>query len=319
MKTKQKTTSQWGSLDWKKVDVNNNSSNNNDIDNIINDSEFLNAKNHYDDPNADPSELYGGGGGSSSGKVNEKYDYNTVEGADDPGIFVGLEVIDGSQYQVEKIKVGKGTSAGYITRLVIDGDNDAKFVSNYQEIQNNNNDNNSNDNNNMEIKKSTKKTKDIQGKLDKGEGKAKTEKSGLTRKQRNRIKFEEIIAKRKEKKLERKRKQKDASSDDVNDDIDKNLNNNEERISKKKCKISNQSHVTKSITEHGISKENINLIQSSWATATGGVYLHDKICASLHQMGFTSPTPIQASTLAASILGQRDVVGAAPTGSVSRI
>jgi ATP-dependent RNA helicase DDX24/MAK5 len=32
-------------------------------------------------------------------------------------------------------------------------------------------------------------------------------------------------------------------------------------------------------------------------------------------MGFHSPTPIQASTLAASILGQRDIVGAAPTGS----
>ena len=54
-----------------------------------------------------------------------------------------------------------------------------------------------------------------------------------------------------------------------------------------------------------------------WSIATGGVYLHPNLCQSLFRLGFTSPTPIQSSTLAASILGQRDVVGAAPTGSVS--
>ena len=56
-------------------------------------------------------------------------------------------------------------------------------------------------------------------------------------------------------------------------------------------------------------------MQLSWLAATGGVSLHPRLCHALVQQGFWSPTPIQASTLPASILGKQNVVGAAPTGS----
>ena len=46
-----------------------------------------------------------------------------------------------------------------------------------------------------------------------------------------------------------------------------------------------------------------------------GIWLHPTLCAGLAAQNFSSPTPIQASTLPTSILGQRDIVGAALTGS----
>jgi ATP-dependent helicase YprA (DUF1998 family) len=51
-------------------------------------------------------------------------------------------------------------------------------------------------------------------------------------------------------------------------------------------------------------------LQSAWVTP-----LHSTILASLHSLNYTYPTPIQAATLSAAILGRRDIVGAAPTGS----
>ena len=49
--------------------------------------------------------------------------------------------------------------------------------------------------------------------------------------------------------------------------------------------------------------------------ATGGVSLHVNIAQGLSRLGFDRPTPIQAETLPASIMGRRNIVGAAPTGS----
>ena len=46
-----------------------------------------------------------------------------------------------------------------------------------------------------------------------------------------------------------------------------------------------------------------------------GIWLHPTLCAGLAAQNFSSPTPIQASTPPTSILGQRDIVGAALTGS----
>jgi hypothetical protein len=60
----------------------------------------------------------------------------------------------------------------------------------------------------------------------------------------------------------------------------------------------------------------VDTTRSVWCVATGGVLLHPTLCRSLHQQGFLlGPTPIQAAALAASILGRRNIVGAAPTGS----
>eukprot|EP00804_Cyclotella_cryptica_P004014 CCRYP_013914-RB/>CCRYP_013914-RB protein AED:0.12 eAED:0.12 QI:83/0.83/0.85/1/0.83/0.71/7/958/1037 len=58
------------------------------------------------------------------------------------------------------------------------------------------------------------------------------------------------------------------------------------------------------------SPEQLLTLQSTWSTP-----LHSTILQSLHNHNYTHPTPIQAATLSAAILGRRDIVGAAPTGS----
>lgn len=59
----------------------------------------------------------------------------------------------------------------------------------------------------------------------------------------------------------------------------------------------------------------VSRMQLAWLSSTGGVELHPVLSRGLVSLGFWSPTPIQAATLPASILGQRNIVGAAPTGS----
>jgi ATP-dependent RNA helicase DDX24/MAK5 len=56
-------------------------------------------------------------------------------------------------------------------------------------------------------------------------------------------------------------------------------------------------------------------LQFQWMSATGGVQLHEQLCRGLYRQGFRDPSPIQAATLPVAILGRRNVVGAAPTGS----
>ena len=63
-------------------------------------------------------------------------------------------------------------------------------------------------------------------------------------------------------------------------------------------------------------QQRIESVQLSWSSATGGgVLLHESLCRGLMERQFWTPTPIQASTLPAAIAGQRNIVGAAPTGS----
>ncbi|GKY97011.1 hypothetical protein MPSEU_000659900 [Mayamaea pseudoterrestris] len=62
-------------------------------------------------------------------------------------------------------------------------------------------------------------------------------------------------------------------------------------------------------------EEEIQAMQQSWLIATGGVSLHPDLCKGLLRQQFFAPLPIQAATLPASVLGRRNIVGAAPTGS----
>ncbi|GAX11546.1 ATP-dependent RNA helicase DDX24/MAK5 [Fistulifera solaris] len=71
----------------------------------------------------------------------------------------------------------------------------------------------------------------------------------------------------------------------------------------------------KTVTSTGETSEETISLQSSWCGATGGVLLHLKICNTLLKNEFWTPTPIQAATLPAAILGRCDILGAAPTGS----
>eukprot|EP00529_Nitzschia_sp_RCC80_P017209 CAMPEP_0113465596 /NCGR_PEP_ID=MMETSP0014_2-20120614/13824_1 /TAXON_ID=2857 /ORGANISM="Nitzschia sp." /LENGTH=845 /DNA_ID=CAMNT_0000357765 /DNA_START=11 /DNA_END=2545 /DNA_ORIENTATION=+ /assembly_acc=CAM_ASM_000159 len=64
-----------------------------------------------------------------------------------------------------------------------------------------------------------------------------------------------------------------------------------------------------------ISEEQIQSTTLSWGKSTGGTMLHRRLVESLCRLQFFEPTPIQAATLSASIMGRRNMVGAAPTGS----
>lgn len=69
------------------------------------------------------------------------------------------------------------------------------------------------------------------------------------------------------------------------------------------------------VNDSAKSSDETSSLQSSWCGATGGVLLHSKICDVLLKNEFWTPTPIQAATLPAAVLGRCDIVGAAPTGS----
>lgn len=89
---------------------------------------------------------------------------------------------------------------------------------------------------------------------------------------------------------------------------------------KKKPKKSKKSPPTTDSSEEAVvpvaeTSEESSSLQASWCGATGGVLFHAKICDVLLKNEFWTPTPIQAATLPASVLGRCDIVGAAPTGS----
>jgi ATP-dependent RNA helicase DDX24/MAK5 len=67
--------------------------------------------------------------------------------------------------------------------------------------------------------------------------------------------------------------------------------------------------------DSALSEQETLSLQESWVIATGGVTLHQEICKGLARQQFYTPMPIQSATLPASILGRRNIVGAAPTGS----
>jgi ATP-dependent RNA helicase DDX24/MAK5 len=59
-----------------------------------------------------------------------------------------------------------------------------------------------------------------------------------------------------------------------------------------------------------------SIVQANWNAACGyGILLHPILCQGLAKFNYLHPTPIQACTLPAAILGRRNIVGAAPTGS----
>ena len=59
----------------------------------------------------------------------------------------------------------------------------------------------------------------------------------------------------------------------------------------------------------------LDQVSLEWMQGTRGVVLHDVLVSRLVDHGWITPTPIQQATLAASILGHCNIVGAAPTGS----
>jgi ATP-dependent RNA helicase DDX24/MAK5 len=111
------------------------------------------------------------------------------------------------------------------------------------------------------------------------------------------------------------KKEKDLKPDICSSKVDaKKKKKNKKKKPKSKNNSSTEDPATSVNSTGETSKDTISL-QSSWCGATGGVLLHPKICSTLLKNEFWTPTPIQAATLPAAILGRCDILGAAPTGS----
>jgi len=68
------------------------------------------------------------------------------------------------------------------------------------------------------------------------------------------------------------------------------------------------------IDDDGVNDE-VEQLRTSWSIAAPGISLHPILSKGLHRLNYAYPTPIQCATLPPAILGRRDIVGAAPTGS----
>ena len=282
------SSTKWSDLPWNKISTHSE----------INEEAFHTSKNHYDNPKASSKDLY------DPSSSHKSIDF--VDGANDPGVFLGLEVIDGSSYNIEKIKIQNEVSGeieGYVSRLVVHEKSEKKETAKSTTTGCKKSDDKKKESKKKETRDTpttthTKAAEDMTAEPEVPEKK-------MTRKERNKLKLKQMKEKRKELQREKRKLREEGASDATT-----------KEQSKKKKKKQSQPQPTEIIK---VSRQEMESIRVPWSIATGGVYLHPNLCESLYRLGFTSPTPIQSSTLAASILGQRDIVGAAPTGSVRTI
>jgi ATP-dependent RNA helicase DDX24/MAK5 len=209
--------------------------------------------------------------------------------------LISLEVIPGDAYRVEK--TGRDKAGGYVTKVVYNTDSAAKADSEE----------------NMKEEEEEKKHGGMENKIDK-------------KKERRK--------KQKEKKKEML-KRKIMSDSDIDNDHDDTKDDDDDRgasttsTKKKRTKLSTNSNDGDLGNDTPISEidkesnadmpdendEAITNLRTSWSIHAPGIVLHTTLCAGLVTLGYDRPTPIQSSSLPAAMLGRRDIVGAAPTGS----
>jgi len=194
-----------------------------------------------------------------------------MDGANDDGMFLSLEVIPADSYQVQK--VGDDTT-GFVTKVVVKNEQEQKDSQTP----------------NASVKDSKKPSSDEEGKL------SKKERQKLKRKAK------------KEAAKERKRLKKEQGGEEGQAADSKSGDSNTARKSAE-VQDTNETAADESL------QQGIEQLQTSWSISAVGVTLHTTLCTGLHSLKYTYPTPIQSSTLSAAILGRRDIVGAAPTGS----
>eukprot|EP00592_Proboscia_alata_P000407 CAMPEP_0194369116 /NCGR_PEP_ID=MMETSP0174-20130528/17375_1 /TAXON_ID=216777 /ORGANISM="Proboscia alata, Strain PI-D3" /LENGTH=975 /DNA_ID=CAMNT_0039145853 /DNA_START=21 /DNA_END=2948 /DNA_ORIENTATION=+ len=298
----------WSSLPWEAINVNSTINDDGGITSTIaapakqdDDDDGVNAheemwnKNHYDDPETyDADDLY-----DPKDVEAEGFDEDPEEG----GMFMGLEVIDGSQYLLSK----KAMAGGAITAVVPTVreedvtetiDTSGATVSTSTTTS------------------STKKVKQV------GDSKQRT----LERKREKRKLRRQAAQLRKKQKRE-----DDVNPQPTEEPKEEPKEPNEPKEETPSVSVTNDTvkEVTKTPTPTFTNptptptptpaptspKLTSTSIQMAWSQSCGGVWLHPIIAENLARANFSHPTPIQASTLPAAILGKRDIVGAAPTGS----
>jgi hypothetical protein len=288
---------------WKKVDVSlpsddgfgetktstDNNNNNTDHTNEADLDNEYSTKNHYDDP--------------TMGRT--KYARNDLEAApgEDVAIFSGLQVIQGSDYHIEKTSDGQS-----LFRILTDGEkkkakkpasakaNDAAAASKTAAKAKTPVDDE------VKVSKKRKKPKDVKTDTPMEEeaetnttfkpadSDSATSKPADSEAASTEAPETGVTTKKKKKRRKQKKKPKDPDA--------ANSNTGEQEEEKE--------------TDDPVQ---IQALQMSWTTATAGCQLHPVLAAALLQQSFWTPTPIQAAVLPAAILGRRNIVGAAPTGS----
>jgi hypothetical protein len=206
----------------------------------------------------------------------------------------------GDSYSVEKS--GDETS-GFVTKVVLPTQGDKKTISMGQAKLK--------ERKKKQAKDSQKNSHSAKEKTDQGNQGEKappvqedgTEKP-LNKRQRQQLKRKARLGDEALEALKQKKKSKiDSSTLETND----SSRIAEEKLSQESTPQLQQS--SDNATTEPSPSELISL-QTAWSTP-----LNQTILTSLHSLGYTYPTPIQSATLSAAILGRRDIVGAAPTGS----
>mmetsp|Transcript_51057 Transcript_51057/g.59039 ORF Transcript_51057/g.59039 Transcript_51057/m.59039 type:complete len:793 (-) Transcript_51057:82-2460(-) len=196
---------------------------------------------------------------------------------EDCGMFAGLEVLDASQYRVEQ--------KGSFKQLVMKGEEEE---ANHPESLD-------------EKLKSKPQLSPMCPKNNKDEQEKRNADDGDEIQQKPSESKDSSISEPRKKKRKKKKNKKTKKDGEVPDQV--------------KASTANLSSKTSQEQPQPISPEDLLETQLSWSSSSGGAHLHNKLIESVYRLGFSSPTPIQAATLAASIMGRRNLVGAAPTGS----
>ena len=212
------------------------------------------------------------------------YSYST-----DPITILFLQSISGDSYRVEKS--GDETS-GFVTKVVMADSSDDQHQKCHK-------DNKSGPSKEGEAKpKSTQESSSIIADQKSCSATA----SGVVS-----VSSEKPLNKRQRQQLKRRARLEAEAAGKQSKKQKVNVKNHPELTSK-----ANEAH-HKSQSQHGptpAQSDELLALQTTWATP-----LHSTLLSSLHALNYTYPTPIQSATLSAAILGRRDIVGAAPTGS----
>ena len=211
---------------------------------------------------------------------------------------ISLDVIPGDAYKVEK---SGDENSGFVTKVVFtDKNNDDEKIDGDTK---------------RSAKKKDKKKKGKESNNDKSDGKPTTKDSVeskedtpvLTKKERQKIK-----RKRKREEAKERKRLKRESEEGQSDDKKKKTVSDKSSSAAVPSKAVNESKQDN--TEDESTLQQITALQTSWSIQTS-ITLHETLAKGLYKLQYTYPTPIQAATLPAAILGRRDIVGAAPTGS----
>ena len=285
--------------------------------------------NHYDDPGmpdwgdlADPAAA---GGGTKKKKKKKKAPPprsssapEEQEGGDLPGFLLGFDVVDASQYEVRKEKLpGGGEVASVVARAPAPDGGGGAARGGGAKKRKAQDDGGSHSDSHNEGGSHNDDDDDDEKDL---------------REMQTEIKRLQRAAKRKEAKLRKKKQKKKQTPEhsqtgeeeeeggdgaDAEAPKQKQPAKKEEktRRKKKKAKETKPDASAAAAAGEASSDAAADAIRTSWSVAAPGVVLHRTLCGGLAAQGFMIPTPIQAATLPAAILGRRDIVGAAPTGS----